>query len=233
MIKSDVQAIIREAPAEFINTDELIPYKNNAKKHPEEQINKIAESIRRFGWNSAKAIEIDRNNVIINGHGRRLAAIKLGMKKVPVVKLSELSDEEVRAYRLSDNEVAKSDFDTGLLAAELEDLHVNLGYSLDGIYDERDLEFAVQDIGEIDLGAIADDISSEVESQASATSDHIADEDRKTFPVGKVLGFTQCNARQQRTLALLMSHAEQVTQETGAEALHLFALDFVGLGDDS
>ena len=229
---TNVQDMISQLPVEYISPHDLVPFPGNAKLHDDEQIEKIAESIRRYSFSNAKAIEIDKDNVIINGHGRTLAAMKLGLSEVPVARITNLSDDEIRAYRLSDNEVAKSGYDTAKLVEEMEYLQNETDQDLLGIFSERDLQFALDDLGEIDLEAMTADISADVERHASSTAEHIAEEDYKEFTIGKVLGFGKCNASQQRAISLLMRHAEQVTDETGAEALKMFVIDFVGLQGD-
>lgn len=76
---------------ESINLSEIIPYENNAKKHPRYQIQQIKESIQSFGNNDP--IAIDENNVIIEGHGRYLALKELGFETIPVIRLNHLSDD--------------------------------------------------------------------------------------------------------------------------------------------
>ncbi|MFV5402328.1 phage tail protein [Acinetobacter baumannii] len=82
--------------------DDVKPYELNAKIHSEEQVAKIAESIARFGWD--QPIVVDKNGVIIKGHGRRLAAIKLGLIEVPVLVRDDLNEEQVKAARLADKD---------------------------------------------------------------------------------------------------------------------------------
>ena len=106
-----------------VQIGDLIPYANNAKTHPEEQIVKIASSIKEFGFNAP--VLIDSNNGIIAGHGRTLAAQKLGMEEVPCVVLDHLSDVQKKAYILADNrlgEIGGSDWDMDLVSLELEAL---------------------------------------------------------------------------------------------------------------
>lgn len=95
------------------------PYGKNAKKHPEEQITKIADSIREFGFN--QPLVVDKAGVLIVGHGRYYAAHLLGLEKVPVVELV-ISEEKARAYRLADNKLNESDWDMELVIAELKAL---------------------------------------------------------------------------------------------------------------
>lgn len=102
---------------ENVNVSELKAYAKNAKMHPDEQVQKIASSIEQFGFR--QPIVIDKNNVIVMGHGRLLAAKKLGMTEVPCVRADDLTDEQIKALRLIDNKVAKSKTDNSLLAEEL------------------------------------------------------------------------------------------------------------------
>lgn len=85
--------------------EELIEYGFNNKDHPEKQIDLLANSIKEFGFNSP--IILDKDNFIIAGHGRLLAAKKLGMDEVPTIMKDDLSEEQVRRYRLLDNKIAE------------------------------------------------------------------------------------------------------------------------------
>lgn len=105
---------------QYMYLKEIKPYKGNAKKHPKEQIAKIAESIKQFGF--LNPILIDGNNVVVAGHGRALAAKKLGMKTVPVIKKENWTEEEVKAFRLIENKLNESEWDFSLLDQEIESL---------------------------------------------------------------------------------------------------------------
>ena len=99
----------------------LIPYINNSRKHSDEQVAQIAASIKEFGWTNP--ILIDGDNGLIAGHGRLLAARKLGMDKVPVIELAHLSEIQKKALIIADNKLAlNSDWDNELLTIELKDL---------------------------------------------------------------------------------------------------------------
>ena len=109
--------------------ESLIPYARNARTHSDRQIGEIAASIRAFGWTNP--ILVDGENGVIAGHGRLLAARKLGLAIVPVIELSGLSEPERRAYVLADNKLAlNAGWDEAMLAAEVADL-VALGVDLD------------------------------------------------------------------------------------------------------
>ncbi len=81
--------------------EEIIPYSRNARKIPSQAIDKVAASIREFGWR--QPIVVDSQGVIICGHTRLLAAQKLGLEQAPVHVADNLTPAQVRAYRLLDN----------------------------------------------------------------------------------------------------------------------------------
>lgn len=102
---------------------ELTPYPGNAKKHDKKQIANVAESIRQYGF--VQPIVVDRDDVIIIGHCRALAAKKLGMDEVPCVSMDDLTPEQVNALWLVDNKSNESDWDFDLLAEELSGLDLS------------------------------------------------------------------------------------------------------------
>ena len=103
-----------------MNVDELIPYENNPRKN-DEAVEKVALSISAFGFKVP--IVVDANNVIVTGHTRLKAAKKLGITTVPVIKADDLTDEQIKAFRLADNKVAEfSQWDEEKLMKELDEL---------------------------------------------------------------------------------------------------------------
>lgn len=104
----------------YVEIGRLKPYEKNAKKHPEEQVNQIAESIREFGFR--QPLVIDGEGVVVIGHGRLEAAKKLKMESVPCVQAVDLTEEQIKALRLADNKTNESPWDFELLAAELEEI---------------------------------------------------------------------------------------------------------------
>ncbi len=100
--------------------DNLIPYSRNAKKHDTKQISRVAESIKQFGF--VQPIVISKNNEIVIGHCRYEAAKILGLKEVPIIRVENLTDEEVKALRLADNKLNESEWDMKLAIDELKEL---------------------------------------------------------------------------------------------------------------
>lgn len=132
-----------------IAIEALIPYERNARTHSEEQIEKIANSIREFGF--LNPVLVDGSNMIIAGHGRVLAAKKLGMDKVPCLRVEDLTPTQVKAYILADNKLAEdAGWDELLLAQELaslkdEDFNIELaGFEstqLDDWFERQDKDY--------------------------------------------------------------------------------------------
>ncbi len=101
--------------------DDLIPYARNSRTHSDAQVAQIAASVREFGWTNP--VLVDGDNGIIAGHGRVLAARKLGMEEVPCIELAGLSDTQRRAYIIADNKLAlNAGWDDELLAIEFAEL---------------------------------------------------------------------------------------------------------------
>jgi DNA modification methylase len=104
---------------EKIKVDEIIPYADNAKLHPERQIEQIKSSILEFGFNDP--IAIDENNVVIEGNGRLMAIKDLGFKEVDCIRIEGLTEEQKRAYILVHNQLTmNTGFDIDILNKELE-----------------------------------------------------------------------------------------------------------------
>ena len=109
--------------------DSLIPYINNSRTHSDEQVAQIAASIKEFGWTNP--ILIDGDNGIIAGHGRLMAARKLGYKEVPTIELKDLTETQKKAYIIADNRLAlNAGWDNEMLTIELNDLLAD-GFALD------------------------------------------------------------------------------------------------------
>ena len=105
----------------YQKTDDLLPYARNARTHSDSQVAQLAASIKEFGFNNPVAV--DGDGMILCGHGRVMAAKRLGLDEVPTVCLSHLSDIQKKAYILADNKLAlNAGWDNDMLKVELEDL---------------------------------------------------------------------------------------------------------------
>lgn len=129
---------------ENVEIEKLIPYKNNARTHSDEQIEKIAKSMKEFGF--INPVLVDGNLNVIAGHGRILGAKKLGMKEVPCLFIEDLTEEQKRAYIIADNRLAEdAGWDKELLKIELEDLkNMNFDITLTG-FELEDFDFSMEE----------------------------------------------------------------------------------------
>lgn len=103
---------------EYVNINDLKKYHKNAKKHPKEQVKRIANSIKEFGMCDPIGVW-GEDNLIIEGHGRLMALKKLGYKEAPIIRLDHLSEEQRKAYTLAHNKSSESEWDFEILAEEL------------------------------------------------------------------------------------------------------------------
>lgn len=130
-----------ELKIEYLPVDLLKPYERNARIHNPEDVDAICESIKEFGFDDLIGIWSDRN-VIVEGHGRLMAAKKLGMTEVPCIRLDHLTDEQRRAYALAHNRTAElSEWDNAMKQLEvmnITDIDMSkLGF-VDDLEDEED-----------------------------------------------------------------------------------------------
>ena len=115
----------------YLSPDELTPYEGNTRKHSPEDIEQIKEAIKADGFNDPIGIWGDQN-IIVEGHGRRIAAIEMGLDKVPCIRLDHLTDTQRRDYAIRHNRTAElSAWDFGKLEEEIAALEIE-GVDLSG-----------------------------------------------------------------------------------------------------
>lgn len=172
---------------EYLPVDKITPYDGNAKEHPESQVEQIAESIRQFGFADPIAIWGD-GNTVIEGHGRLLAAQKLGLDTVPVIRLDGLTDEQRRAYTLVHNQLTmNSGFDVYALQEELQKIS------------EIDMDVFDFDIG--DTFSIDDMNIVDGYSKHESTAEYF--ESAFTFP----------SAMKSEIISYLRKHKQEITEQ--------------------
>lgn len=129
MVESEKTGIFYIDPSmvDMIPIGQIKPYKRNAKKHPQDQIDQIIASIKEFGMNDPIGVW-GKDNIIVEGHGRYLALRQMGESgEVPVIHLDNLTDEQRKAYALAHNKLTmNSDFDLDLLEMELAELDIDM-----------------------------------------------------------------------------------------------------------
>ena len=143
----------------YKNIEDLIPYARNSRMHNETQVAQIAASIKEFGWRNP--VLVDGNNGIIAGHGRVLAARKLGITEIPTIDCSDMSEAQRRAYVIADNKIAiNAEWDAEMLMLEIDDLKLQ-GFDINLLaFDPSEL----QGVKEIDYSILdEDDVSDKLD----------------------------------------------------------------------
>lgn len=144
LVKGDIMKI------ELIPISEIIPYENNIKEHPQEQVDKLKESIKEFDFNDP--ISIDENNVILEGHGRFMALKQLGEKEAKVIKIKHLNELQKKKYRIYHNQLTMSTgFNVEKLKLELDAINIDLGEIVNVEIILEDLGFSKDDIKNLGL----------------------------------------------------------------------------------
>jgi DNA modification methylase len=148
---------------ESMRVEDLVPYARNAKRHDAAQVAKIAGSISEFGF--ANPILIDSSNGVIAGHGRLLAARKLGMESVPCIRLSHLTENQKKAYILADNRLAEvgASWDEEMLKLEIEQIDWA---------EIKEVKIDDFEFGEIEFGKSEDSEKEVVEDEAPEPPDN-------------------------------------------------------------
>lgn len=146
---------------EYRNPSDLNCYKNNSRKHSNEQIERIKKSINEFGF--LNPVLLDENDVVVAGHARKQAALELGLEEIPTIRTTHLTEEQMRAYVIADNRLAElSEWDDEILKIELDWLDNNdFDITLTGFDDLIDIESITEeeDEGELDIKENAEPVS--------------------------------------------------------------------------
>lgn len=205
-------------PVLIWNIGDITPFAKNVKIHTPEQIAALANSIKKFGW--IQPIVIDADGVIIAGHGRRLAAIKLGITRIPVVQRTDLTKHEADMLRISDNKVSSTEYDmTGMREEMLRisegdlSLWEGLGFS------DHELSFEDIKLGEIDEDFFADDVLEAVEKQKKENAESAAKLDDQSTPLTKAFGFNKITVGESRRINRFMTIIEGESGKKGVDAL--------------
>ena len=140
----------------------------------------------------------------------------------------DLDEVGVRRLRIDDNEVSKGDDITENLVEELSFLTDN-GEDMSTTWDVRDLEFALEDLGEMDIEALTDEIAEEVNQLSKDTQEKIDEESGAEVPITKILGFSKVNKEQERWIRAMKAHIESETDLEGPQAFSEYAQEFMGL----
>ena len=106
---------------EYLKIEDVIPYANNPRNNDDEAVERVASSIKEYGFKNP--LIVDKDNVIVAGHTRYKAAKRLGIDSIPTIKADDLTPAQIKAFRLADNKVSEySSWNNEMLAIELEEL---------------------------------------------------------------------------------------------------------------
>lgn len=183
----------------YKKVEELIPYVNNPRNN-KDAVDKVASSIKNFGFKVP--IVIDAQNEIITGHTRLLASKKLGIEEVPVIIADDLSEAQVKAFRIADNKVSEyAEWDMDLLKVELEELD--------------ELDFDLEDTG-FEMSVIDDLIFSDMDDLDDIPDDLELERDSTTTNPQTYLKFKQYNIMLSEEEEMMFSQAvEEYIERTG------------------
>lgn len=135
---------MKEMKIEYKNIEDVIPYENNPRKN-DGAVDYVANSIKEFGFKVP--IIIDKENVVVTGHTRLKASQKLGLEKVPVIYADDLTEEQIKAFRIADNKVSEfSTWDLDKLDLELEDINFDMS---DFGFEDLEVKVDEEEAGEI------------------------------------------------------------------------------------
>lgn len=206
-----------DVPIELYEIENVHPYEFNNKKHPEKHIDLLMRSIKTHGH--LDPLVLDRDGVIISGHGRFEALKRLGRKKVAVRVLRDISEAEASALRIAANKTVSTEYDTDALMREL----ANLGaadFDLEALgFNEKELSMLTIDVGEIDMDMVADDMTAAVEKHESDVADKAEEVSVEGVLITKAFGFKTIPLRDQKHVSRFMAQAEEETGLQGADAL--------------
>jgi len=211
----------KKRPVVIWNADKLFPHPKNAKKHPPEQLEKLAKSIKKFGI--ANPPNIKSSGEIITGVGRWTSVTQLlGWKTIGVVVRDDLTEEEADALRISDNQTTSNDYDTELLKASMMDLAATGFEDMETLgFDDAEITRLTSDFSDLSMddGVFAEDITTAVEDQKIKNAEKEAEIDKSAAPVADALGFKRVTVEQSRRIREFMTTIESKTGKQGADAL--------------
>lgn len=210
-----------DAPIESWEVGRLIPYDNNNKKHPPEQIERLAASIKEHNFENLILVEED--GTIISGHGRRLAVLHLGWTHVPVRVAYGLPKAEARKVRIAANKTTSSEYDVDAMSFELKDLGIELvDLGSVGIND-KEFSIMVEDVGDMDFGALTTDITTAVETHEKSVTEAADKAEDSETSISKALGIKKVSTGDARLLTRFMGQIEEASGLKGIEALRAHA----------
>lgn len=214
---------INALPITVTEIEKLKPYDKNAKKHSPEQVNRLSEQIRRHGFDQPIVVWPDSkgNLIIVKGHGRHQALLKLGVKKVPVIIRDDLTKEQADAMRIADNALSSVEYDTKMLAEETRKLlDMDLGLDkLDFGFSDKDASMFIENLDTRVEDVFVEDVSASIRDQKKEDAERVSAIDDENVKITDIFKAKTVNTRQARTLTLWLADLEDETGEEGVFAI--------------
>lgn len=201
-------------PTEMWDIDRVTPYHKNTKVHTAAHITKLKASIAADGLFDALIVDMD--GVIIAGHGRFQSLVELGQKVVPVKHAAHLSKNQADAARIAHNKTASTEYDSGAMAEELRRLVEadDVDLSVLGL-DERELDFLVDDLGDLNMDAISANLDADIDEQDAETGRKVAATDASSEKIVRTLGFNSIPIAAVKDLRRFLADIEAGTGKVG------------------
>ena len=206
----------------WVDIEQPVPYPLNSKIHSEENIRALMKSIST--QTMFHPILLDKNMVIISGHGRLQACKRLGFTKIRAVIKDKWTDDEVKAARIADNKTASTEYDSSILVKEIKEINPEDQRLLDSLgIPEAELNRLLIQPDEVDLSAFTQNLDEEVDRQAKEGERDISKADLKLVSVTNGLGFSKVTAFDSRKIArFVASLQDQFAEQDPATALLKF-----------
>ena len=204
-------------PTEMWAIDRVKPYAKNTKVHSPAHIAKLKASIRADGLFDALIVDFD--GILIAGHGRYEALVALGHTTVPVKHAAHLSKNQADAARIAHNKTASTEYDSGFMAEELQRLMDADDVDIAALgFDEHELDFLVEDLGDMNVGAISTDLDADIDAQDAETEEKVAKTDASNEKLVKALGFNEVPIAAVKDVRRFIAKIEADTGLKGADA---------------
>lgn len=204
-------------PTELWDIGDVKPYPKNTKVHPKEHIKKLKASIEEQGL--FDPLIVDFEGVLIAGHGRFQALQELGHVKVPVRHAKHLTKDQADAARIAHNKTASTEYDSEFMAEEIRRLAESTEVDVSALgLDEEELDFLVEDLGEVNIDAISTDLDGDIDAQDKETAEKVKATDASSEKVAKIIGFNSVPIAAVKHVRRFLADIEAETGLKGEEA---------------
>lgn len=211
---------------EAVEIGRLKPYLKNAKKHSAEQVTRLAEQIKRHGFDQPIVVwpNKDGDLVIIKGHGRHQALLKLEAKTAPVIIRSDLTEKEADAMRIADNALSSVEYDTKMIAEETRRL-MDFGDldKFDFGFSDKDSKMFLGDLDEKLDDVFVEDVSVSIRDQKEEDAKRVSEIDSENVKITDVFDAKTISTSESRIITRWLAVIEEETGKEGIKALVAYA----------